>query len=488
MKPVCPTFLWLGTVLAAGGCAGQACPEGSTRGADGLCYASGAGGGGDNGDSGAPGTDSASGDPIRVVGFDGEQTQSDRLLEWTDAAILSADTGALCGVAGLGLVDLTTGTTRTVRPNPVCLRMAAHDGVLVASDRQTNIAVLDVSDPSDIRDLSPIRFLSDDIRHEDVAIHDRRVIVGWHGNGAPIYAVDRGLLGTLPATDAFAVGIHGDRAVISDGVELVLWDITSPADAVELSRVSMPGEGRDMGFDGRRVAVAMGGRGIGVWDVEDDTLVERDVVGVPGAGLSVALDGDDVWVGSWEQTVLLRLTDSGLVSVGHQAARFSAMGVDARDGTALVGDWHGHMTLAREAGVQGPELDVGERAFFSERAPAQELRVANHGELPLEWSTEASIPGFRIEPSSVTVGPGETALVRVEAEDGGDFRGILRWTSSDADESAGEVRLEPPVTGVGTLHADFSLQGFVWPERDLSTYTLSEQRGRVVVLAYFALY
>ena len=442
----------------------------------------------DDGDTGTPTTPPATDDPIRVIGFEGEQSQTAQLLEWSDAAIISEDTGALCGVAGLGLVDLTTGTTRQIRPAPTCLRMASHDGVLVASDRGTNIAVLDVSDPSDIRDLGSIQFLVDDIRHEGLDVHRQTVIVGWHENGAPLFSLDGRRVATIPATDAFAVGIHENRAVISDGSELVLWDVSNPTNLRELSRVAMPGEGRDIGFDGSRVAVAMGGRGVGVWDIESDRLVERGTMVVPGSGLSVSLDGDEVWVGSWEQLVLLRLTEEGLVSVGHEAPRFSAMGVDVRDGTALLGDWHGHMTLERQPGISASEIDLAERLFFTEGAPVRELRVENHGEVPLDWSMNGGVQGFMVEPTALTIPPGEVGLVRIEAESGGDLQGMLRWSSNDPDEPSGEVRLEPPSGGIGTPHEDFSLQGFVWPSRDLSTYTLSEQRGRVVVLAYFALY
>ena len=100
---------------------------------------------------------------------------------------------------------------------------------------------------------------------------------------------------------------------------------------------------------------------------------------VPGSGLSVSLDGDEVWVGSWEQLVLLRLTEEGLVSVGHEAPRFSAMGVDVRDGTALLGDWHGHMTLERQPGISASEIDLSERLFFTEGAP-----VRNSGSRTME--------------------------------------------------------------------------------------------------------
>lgn len=477
-----------------GGCSPGPCPTGSVRAADGLCYLP-EDGGSDLGTDAEPDTgdsdtsvDLVDGDPIRVVGFEGEHELGGRLLEWTDSAILSDSVGAVCGVAGVALVDLTNGSTISSRPTPPCLRMAADGGVVVASDRRSQLTILDVASPPDILEMGFIRFDSDDIRHEDIAIHDRRILVGWHGNGARLYDPSSNLLGTLPATDAFAVGLHADRAVISDAAELVLWDVTDARSPVELSRVALPGEGRDIEFDGERVAVAMGGAGVGVWDVQDDTLVARGSMIVPGAGLAVALDVDEVWVGSWQHTVLLRLTDDGLVTMGHESPRFSAMGISAEGGTALVADWHGHMTLQRERDVSSPELIVNEALYFTAGDTTQIVRVENHGPRPLEWDFSEIPEGFSVSGSAVTVAPGGVEIIQVVGPETLDYLAALPWSSNDPDESSGEIALAPADRGVGAAHPDFSLQGFVWPDRDTSEFSLSAQEGKVVVLAYFALF
>lgn len=479
----------------AAGCSPGPCPEGSTRRADGLCYlsddATGDSGGDVVPDSGDPDTpvpdELTDGDPIRIVGFEGEHELGGRLLEWTDSAILSDTVGAVCGVGGVGLVNLDDGSTLSTRPSQRCLRMAADNGVLVASNR-SQLSLLDVSNPPDILEMGVIRFEQDAIRHEDLAFDADRIIIGWHGNGAALYDPGGNLLGTLPATDAFAVGLLGDRAVISDAEELVLWDVTDPTAPAELSRVALPGEGRDIEFDGARVAVAMGGAGVGVWDVEDDTLVARGSMIVPGAGLAVALDGDEVWVGSWQHTILIRLTSEGLITLGHEAPRFNSMGVAAADGKALVADWHGHMTLARERDVSSPEIIVGDDLYFQAGDTTQHVRVENHGQFPLEWTVGEVPSGFSVSESAVTIAPGAVEVIQVEGPENLQQADALPWSSNDPDESSGEIVLARSDRGVGVEHPDFTLQGFTWPDRDTSEYTLSDHRGKVVVLAYFALF
>lgn len=474
----------------AAACAEAPCPPGSTRKADGLCYLP---DGADTAvvpdqDSGDDGLALEAGDPILVVGYEGENVPGGFLLEWTDAAILSPSLGAVCGVAGVGLVDLTDGSTISTRPTPPCLRLAAANDVVVASDRTSQLTLLDVADPANILELGFVRFDTADGRHEDIAIHDRRILVGWHDNGARIFDPGGNWLGTLPAQDAFAVGLHENRAVVSDGEALVLWDISNTREPIELSRVPLPGEGRDIEFDGSRVAVAMGGAGVGVWDVEGDALVERATAIVPGAGLSVALDGDEIWVGSWQHTILLRLSGGELLTMGHEAPRFSAMGVAARDGLALVADWHGHMTLQRQRDVSSAELILNGDLFFGPGDATQHVRVENHGQLPLSWSVGELPAGFSVSAPSVVVEPGGVEVIRVEGPAALDHRDTLPWTSDDPDERSGEIALAPPDRGVGAVHPDFSLQGFTWPDRDTTTHTLSAQRGKVVVLAYFALF
>ena len=163
--------------------------------------------------------------------------------------------------------------------------------------------VLDVSDtglPVQLAEAKPFEGY-----HEDISMDGERILVGAHDEGAVFFDLELTQLATLPVDDAFAVGLVGDRAVVTHNTTLELWDVSDLDDAQLLDTVEMGGEGRDIAFDGAHLAVGLGGNGVGVYAVEsDDTLVHRGDLEVPGSAFGVSLDGDYLWASAWEETVL----------------------------------------------------------------------------------------------------------------------------------------------------------------------------------------
>ena len=97
--------------------------------------------------------------------------------------------------------------------------------------------------------------------HEDVDVDGNKVLIGWHANGGVLVDLGGNLLGTLPATDAFAVSLSGNQALLTDQNALVLFDISDPVAPVELDRQPLTGEGRDLSWEGEHAVVGTVGEG-----------------------------------------------------------------------------------------------------------------------------------------------------------------------------------------------------------------------------------
>lgn len=431
--------------------------------------------------------DFISGDPIATLGSDGDWGGGGgELVEWVDAVVLDDSYGLVVGQGGLATVNLADGSITAHLPVKRGYRVAATGERAIVGTRSQGLMLFAISDPA-----APSMLIDHPLGmgyHEDVAIDGDRVLVGWQENGGLLLDLDLNELGRLPATSAVGVGLFGDRAVLTDGAELVLFDISDEAVPVELSRAPLPGEGRDVSFDGDRVAVGMGGSGVSVFDVLGDTLVDRGSFSTPGSALSVSVDGDWVWVGAWEVTALAWIGGEEPVVIGHESPVASAMAVGARDGRAVVADWFFSTALQRAEGVAGPEIVAQESAWFDAGETAG-VRFENDGIFDLDVTVDAPGGGYAVEATAFTLAPGEVETLLVTAPTGEIPDVIdLNWHSNDPDESDGRTRLRRSNQGVGTTHDDFSLQGFTWPDGALDTYALSEQRGSVVFLAYFALY
>lgn len=403
--------------------------------------------------------------------------------EWLDAVVLSETRAFIVGEGGMRLVDLDTADVLWEDTNRRTYESALDGDLVVLGNRTSTLQVVDVSDHERIRITQFIEL--PDSYHEELAFDDGRILVGYQELGGLMLDTAGNELGTLPADNAFAVGLVGDRAVLTDDEELVLFDVTDPASPLELDRVTMSGEGRGLDFDGTELVVALGGKGVTVYRVEEDAFVHRGDLEVPGVVTDVALDGETAWIAAWEVTALAWIGDGGPVILTHETPTSSAMAVAAGHGKAIVGDWHYIATMARVDGVAGPELVIDEGVNVR---PAEDVVVelSNGGPFPLTFAFDAPPDGVTLDTSELVLAPGERGTRVATLPDELTDAMELTWTSDDPDETAGTFVLTPRDDREGSEHPDFTLNGFVHPDPTPQTFSLAEQRGKVVVLAYFA--
>ncbi len=473
------------------------CPPGSTIHADGLCHliettesdtASVAI------DTGQPASSTSLpgfewGDPISLISVAGQGPSTSgkpegAVYEWLDGVVLNEEIALLTGQGGLITVDIPSGEItwqdQTIERG---YRVDADGDLAAVGPRISPPIIVDLSAPN-----TPV--VGDTIElfsgyHEDIAVDDGRILIGWLDNGAVLVDAQGALLSVLEADDAFAVGLEGERAVVTDDDELILWDVSDPTAPQVLDRVTLSGHGRDIAFDGQHLAVAMGGADVAVFSVADDVLTHLGALDLPGSSFSVSLDGDYLWIGAWEVVGLAWLGDGGPVMLGHEPPGANAMAVAAGAGRAVVADWYYATTMELNAGLAGPEIVVPEALWFTGDS-AQSVAFENGGAFDLEV-TMAPGDGFKTSETSLTLRPGERYSVAVTPPAGG-AESTLEWTSNDPDEPAGQVALNQANQSIGAAHEDFELLGFSWPDGAKELHRLSDQRGSVVFLAYYALY
>lgn len=484
-------------LLLVSGCAtAEPCPEGSAREKDGLCYLLGDAPGDsatpDGSDSGDPDPDpdpgTETGDPILTRGTS-ETEPGAMLVEWVDAAMINDDYGLVVGQGGYGVIDARTGALVVKGDERRGLRVATDGNLAAIATRTDGMPLLDLTDPLNPARLNSLRFDGIDGPHEDVAVDGGRILLGYHSNGALLLNAEGTTLTTIPGDDIFAVALQGDRALVTDGTALELWDLTDLGAPVQLATTTMSAEGRDLAWQGEHVAVGMGGGGTGVWSLVGDVFTHRADLFTPGSALSVDIDEDRLWIGAWEVSALADLAVEPPVVIGHESPTFSAMGIAAAGGRAVVADWFASAALEAVDGMRSPEVVPPRDLYFpldSDIALAATFENGGTGELVI--SVDAPSDGYTVSPTSLALAPGAAGVVVVTPPSDGRPRTTMRWSSNDIDEPEGTVLLAAADQGVGSEHVDFSLQGFEVPDRSLRTYNFADTRGKVVVLVYWALF
>ncbi len=481
------------------------CEDGFGRNRDGDCVALAGGGGGDEtglgvDDTAVTGSDSGGGDsggtssgqPDWALGHPLVETmnldlESDYFFEGVDAVAVNDQLAILTGQGGWYALDMASGEELMFRAGLRGYDLAydASTERVWVGTRYSNVGCIDVSDADNPQEGSCGLSALLSGAYEDLAADGGRVLMAAQSQGARLYDDSDTLLATL-GDDASAVGLVGDRAVVADADALVLWDVSTADAPVELDRATLPTVGNDIAFDGERVVVAVGGDGVVVYDIVQDTLSDRGGFDVQGSANAVALDGDYAYSASWVGYEVAWVGEGGPVVLGHEPAEQIAFGIAASGGNVAVADWFHARSFRHEPGVAGPEIDAPAYLYFTESGVAEAMTLKNGGAMDLEL-TIAHSANYAFSTDSVTLAPGESTAV-VVTPTGQPPEEALMLTTNDPDEPQVEVRATWGQSLLGEAAEDFEMTGFEWPSEDTNAYRLSHSQGKVRFLAFWAEY
>ncbi len=431
------------------------------------------------------------GDPILAWG--GDVTDGGKhVWEFVDVVALDDETALGSGQGGYALIDLDDGGF-DYREDFIRTYDLAWDPELQQAYAGTRLEGVYVLDLSNREAPTESGYIYDWYgQHEDLAASAGRLLVAAPGEGAVLVDGEtRGVLATIEADWAYAVGLHEDRAVVADANEVVLYDLTDETDPVELDRAALTATVRDIAFDGETIGVSLGGHGVGVVRVEEDALRVDAELPLPGTSYGVALDGDLLWASAWSEVALVWLGAGGPVVLGTEAITYNTLGIGAANGRAIAADWFGVAAFEHVEGFMGPELYAPPQIFAVGEgdAPAEAtIEVTNYGAMTLALTAEAQDETASLSEDSWSLEPGDSARFTITGQEGRPLSTEVFLESNDPDELHSSVEVRTAEQSIGQPHEDFTVEGFVYPDTNLTPYSISEQTGRVTFLAYFALY
>lgn len=426
------------------------------------------------------------GDPITFSGSDPEGDIGPGItVEWIDAAVADENHVVLVGQGGLGVIDIETGEIVGRANGPRGIHVDAHSGVAVMSSRTQQILIYDISDPTNIINARSIE--NEDIAHEDVAIENGRILVAWHSLGLRIYNTDAQMISSIELDNATTVDIKDNRAVVADNKKILLLDVSDMTAPTILAEASLLGEAFDIAISDGHIAVAMGGKGVQIFRIDETVLEDLGQWIFPGSVQSVSLDGDHLWLSTWKVTAVMNIENEPIV-LGHESPKNSSFGVAAINNKAVVADWYYSSALKLNLGVAGAELVMPDQmSFQNESSSNQWLVIENGGKRELKITLEEPTGGFTLEGSGThAIKSGEKISLKVTSPDNDWGDEEIAWISNDPDEGSGTIKLQPSRAGVGVAHPDFELPIIQWPEGGLGNYRLSESLGKVVFIAWWA--
>lgn len=412
------------------------------------------------------------------------------MVEYID---IEAFDGGAYGVGQGGVISMTGPATNPTLSTAAMTeryhRIERLDGTIVAvANRDRGVEIIDMADPENQTRLANLSLPG----AEGLLLDGTTLFVAVRNSGIYSYDISQpdlprllGQAAGLSAPWEITAAVDGIAYVADGSLGLVPVDISDPT-AVEIhAPTSLEGAFlHAVAYDGY-VYVSAGSAGIEVFSTADPIRPEW-LYTLPTGGSVVMASASDgmLYAVDHEGLTTFDIRDPlHPVPMGSQPAGQIALAVDAHAGYAWVGDWMLVSVFQVAEGVEGADISVASNDVFFPAGESEvifEIRNLGNADLRLLGATtdQASftfeVSGDVVAPGQVVYGrvagtltsPGEVCLATNAAEDP-----VLRIAAGNQDETG----------KLGQPAPDFTLS-----DLDGNEYTLSEQLGHPVFLAYFA--
>lgn len=261
---------------------------------------------------------------------------------------------------------------------------------------------------------------------------------------------------------------------------------------IEVGSLDLPGLANDIEVSGTVAFLSLGADGIASVDISDPehpTLL--DLAPTLGNAFSMGLVGDILGVGSYSYAERFDVSDpSAIARSGWDATRVFAAGADMGvlsngDTVMVVADWRG-IGVFSPAADSGGDIDVyPDRLDFGSvdaGGSGTTVAVRNTGSGALEITSIGTPAEIAVDPSSLTLDPGETRWITVTAVGVSTVDDSILYYSDDPDEPTFVQHVyknSRAFPQIGSEAPDFTLNG-----TDGQAHTLSDYRGKVVYLQF----
>lgn len=338
-----------------------------------------------------------------------------------------------------------------------------------------------------------------DVLFEGMVFHDGVLYVAAHDGGVRVYNVDakgapvfaRRVVG--PIKNAWKLAADSDTLYVADAeAGLVLFDINDKTTPKAGKVVVTNGTPRDVTVEGSRAYVAMGASGVDVFDITNAAAPKRiTTLATRGSAQAVTIVGEVLAIASWNHIALHDTTTWALLGLERTRIEFEQdLGIATIDKTRfVVGEWEGMHLFRYFEGFVGPTMWIEDDSLsLNPQQPSRAVIVENVGVLPLKvTSIKINDKAYTVFPTTLDVPPGDKGSFEVSRPaPAPSTQSQIDIETNDPDPRRARDKLNVTVRdGVqldigDSIGADF---GFLDATQDINNL-----RGKVIVLAYFALF
>jgi hypothetical protein len=420
---------------------------------------------------------------------------------------IQGDFAYVFGVGGLAIFDLTYPDFPMFQdryqppghPYNRYYRGAVNGDLACGGAREDRLAIFDVSDPLNI-DFLTLHGTSG-MSYEGAAIQGDFIYACRHGNGMEVVDVSNPLSPFTVAvvselTNAWDVEMFGQHAFVADGSGgLVVVDVTSPSAPVVVASAPTSGAAVDVDVNGALAVVCTGSKGFDIFNVVNPAApVLVGSANTSGLAITAVIAGTKVYVADWDDVEVFDISTPSLPTlVGGEDTPVRAMGLGATDDLVVVADWS-KMRVYRTGPTTRGDIHVTNESINFGGIPVGDtvdtvFTIGNTGGGAVNVDkVEVFDTNFTVlDPGPFTIPAGGTQDVGISfyhSAPGYDAT-FIKITSDDTDEDVLTFPLQADDRPLDLAIGDVA-PAFTHTDLDGVQHSLSDYRGRVVVMAFFA--
>ena len=435
--------------------------------------------------------------PLNLSLTDYHDPQANHILDaevYNDILIISAMVQGIeiYNISGQGTLDHIEHFTLGQGSKANCVEAINNYAYFTSSN---GLFVVNIANPSNPQNLGS-ESGTNNLILENLDAEGNLLAVAAHEDGVLLYDISNpnnlNLLSTISSDNAWSVRLYNGYAYIADDQSVKIYDVSNATAPNFLNTIETTNAVKDIALTNLYMYVAIGSDGVNIYDLSDPGLpIFLDTFDTNTMANRISPFNGKLAVSDWDDVDVLEWDGLNLNWVGYKNTGNRTMAIATKDNFIYSAEWAS--VQAFEFGVvSGPDVDLSTLELnypYVEDGDSYSMsvQVMNNGQSTLiiedDYTTNSD---FQVVNGFSSLQPGQSQVVEIIYNASSlNSAGVYRIYTNDTDEPLVMCEVNGNIDGanMGEPAIDFELD---YVANGTGSFMLSDQLGKVVVLAFFA--
>tara|TARA_B100001250_G_scaffold257058_1_gene221301 strand:+ start:852 stop:2210 length:1359 start_codon:yes stop_codon:yes gene_type:complete len=360
---------------------------------------------------------------------------------------------------------------------------------------KNGLYVVDISNPSNPQSLGSVNGTSNFIL-ENLDADNNILAVAAHEDGVLIYDISNPenlqLRSTINTTNAWGVRLKDGYAYIADELFVKIYDISNSLNPIFINQIETSNAIKDIALTDSFMYIALGSDGVDIYDFSNsENPVFLDNYNTNTLANRISPFENKLAVSDWDDVDVLEWDGNFLNRVGYKNTGNRTMAIATKDNYIYSAEWAS--VQAFEFGeVSGADIDLSTLELnypYVENGNSYSLslEVTNNGNSTLIMEDDyLTNSDFELINQLNNLEPNQSQSIEIAYNASNlNSAGVYRIYTNDSDQPLVMCETNGNIDGanIGESAVDFDLD---YVANGQGSFKLSDQIGKVVVIAFFA--